>query len=1078
MTFDRSVTGVDTSDFNLSSSGLASTSISGVSGSGTTYTVTASTGTGSGTLGLNLVDDDTIRVNATSVLGGTGTGNGNFTGDSYTVDRNAPTVSSIVLNGSSPTNAATVSWTVTFSEAVTGVDASDFSLANTGLTGPALVSVTGSGNTYIVTASTGTGNGSLGLNLTDNDSIADAAGNVLRGTSGANGSYTGQVYTIDRGIPVLGSATSICGLNRIFVRFSEPLDTVSAQNPANYNISGFTVFSATLLADGMTVALQTSTMSPGTHTLTVSNVSDLALNPVTAASQASFVHTGGVLTPGMRGLYYGQNGVQRAYFTGTPVERIDSTINFNWGTGIPVAGIPGDDFSVRWTGFFRPPQTGSYQLQTRSDDGVRLYLNGQTLVENWTDHSATNNTSTSISLTQDQYYPLQMEFYERGGDAEARLLSSFAGGGFSAVPAAQFFYCSVPPTATPGAFNAFESNTANNQISGVIKTKVAGTGFVLDLVALNTAKDAVQPGFASTVKVELVANKSTPNTGTDSGTNCPTSLEVLSTLPTLTFNASDNGRKNNVSFGAVPNAWQDVRVRISYPATGTVTVVSCSNDNFAIRPAKLDAIQASNANWNDPGYVRSLDNTAVNNGAVHKAGRPFSIRATAYNSVNGVTSNYGGNPTATITSCLAALGNASSCTSILGTLNPGAWSAPNPVTGTVATSNARYSEVGSFYLQLGDETFAAVDDKSGDSTAAERHVPLSASFAVGRFVPDHFIVETVNTTTPEFKTFNDTTCSPRSFTYIGQKFGYKTPPVALITARNAVGQDTKNYQGRVGQPGNHLWKLGPGDVAQAYASAPGTGTLHMPEIGAATIAPKNDDSGTGLITVNANDRLSFKRETAAPLAPQTPFNANISLTISVADGSELSGTSPAASINTNTAAVFGSGGGIGFDAGNEFRYGILRMSNAHGSELLQLPVLLETQYWNGTAFVTNAADHCSRFEGASVSLSNYQKNLNACETKVPNSGRLAGGRGSFVLTAPGNGNNGSVDLRINLAAASSASPGDACPVSVVPPFPSATNAEQAYLQIKSGATFTADPTARATFGVKKSGPVIYLREMY
>ena len=66
--------------------------ITTVSGSGNQYTVTANTGTGNGTLGLNLVDNDTILDTSANPLGGTGAGNGNFTGQSYTIDKTQPSV--------------------------------------------------------------------------------------------------------------------------------------------------------------------------------------------------------------------------------------------------------------------------------------------------------------------------------------------------------------------------------------------------------------------------------------------------------------------------------------------------------------------------------------------------------------------------------------------------------------------------------------------------------------------------------------------------------------------------------------------------------------------------------------------------------------------------------------------------------------------------------------------------------------------------------------------------------------------------------------------------------------------------
>ena len=123
-------------------------------------------------------------------------------------DTTAPTVLSINRSGANPTNTTgNVGWAVVFSESVSGVNDADFALANAGLGGsPAIVTVTGSGANYTVTASSGTGSGMLGLNLVDDDSIADTAANKLGGTGAGNGNFTGQVYTIDRTAPTLTAA--------------------------------------------------------------------------------------------------------------------------------------------------------------------------------------------------------------------------------------------------------------------------------------------------------------------------------------------------------------------------------------------------------------------------------------------------------------------------------------------------------------------------------------------------------------------------------------------------------------------------------------------------------------------------------------------------------------------------------------------------------------------------------------------------------------------------------------------------------------------------------------------------------
>jgi VCBS repeat-containing protein len=112
------------------------------------------------------------------------------------IDKTAPTVSAIIRTGDATTDAAQVAFTVTFSEPVTGVDAIAFVLATTGVSDASIASVSGEGATYTVSVNTGTGNGTIGLNLVDNDSIVDAAGNLLGGTG--DGGFTGEVYTLFR----------------------------------------------------------------------------------------------------------------------------------------------------------------------------------------------------------------------------------------------------------------------------------------------------------------------------------------------------------------------------------------------------------------------------------------------------------------------------------------------------------------------------------------------------------------------------------------------------------------------------------------------------------------------------------------------------------------------------------------------------------------------------------------------------------------------------------------------------------------------------------------------------------------
>jgi beta-glucosidase len=122
---------------------------------------------------------------------------------------------------------------------------------------------------------------------------------------------------------------------------------------------------------------------------------------------------------GLKGEYFDNKDLQ-----GQPVAtRIDSQVNFDWYTNAPVAQLPTDNFSVRWTGRFVPPATGKYQFGARADDGVRVYLDDEVLVENWHDGSAKTVTK-AVELEAGRSYKLRIEYYDRYASATARLVWS------------------------------------------------------------------------------------------------------------------------------------------------------------------------------------------------------------------------------------------------------------------------------------------------------------------------------------------------------------------------------------------------------------------------------------------------------------------------------------------------------------------------------------------------------------------------------------------------------------------------------------------------------------------------------
>ena len=124
-----------------------------------------------------------------------------------------------------------------------------------------------------------------------------------------------------------------------------------------------------------------------------------------------------------------QTGLLGQYFKGVnhagpaALKRVDPQVNFDCG-GAPADGLPEDQFSVRWSGTVQSPATGRFTFYTESDDGVRLWVDGRLLIDNWTDHAPTEDKSVEFAMQDGQRYDIVLEFYENGGGAAAKLLWS------------------------------------------------------------------------------------------------------------------------------------------------------------------------------------------------------------------------------------------------------------------------------------------------------------------------------------------------------------------------------------------------------------------------------------------------------------------------------------------------------------------------------------------------------------------------------------------------------------------------------------------------------------------------------
>lgn len=140
------------------------------------------------------------------------------------------------------------------------------------------------------------------------------------------------------------------------------------------------------------------------------------------------------------GLYWKYSylsGLRGEYFKGRNFDvyfatKIDSSINFIFhDEGLP-QGLPVKDFSVRWTGQLFAPVSGEYEFLLTNDDGARLWIDSEMVVDDWKGHPPKKNELLKILVTG--WHPLRLDYYQWYGGASVSLWWKIPGGKWEVIP--------------------------------------------------------------------------------------------------------------------------------------------------------------------------------------------------------------------------------------------------------------------------------------------------------------------------------------------------------------------------------------------------------------------------------------------------------------------------------------------------------------------------------------------------------------------------------------------------------------------------------------------------------------------
>lgn len=672
----------------------------------------------------------------------------------------------------------------------------------------------------------------------------------------------------------------------------------------------------------------------------------------------------------------------------------------------------------------------------------------------------------------------------------------------------------VPPliigSTSTGLFDCLE--TGSNAPS--LFTKQANTPFAFDIAALKTDKSVnstyvATGGTPKNTRVELFDDTVPP--ASCSVYTAPVASQIV------TFTSTDSGRKLSGAFN-LSNVYKKLRCRVTECTTSactqlTLTTASCSSDQFSVRPIAPSLVTSANA------LAPSATSTPI-----IKAGANFTLTPVTTN-----LDNYLGLlalDNSKVTAQLTSQDTTQQSGGVVGTLTPSSL-----IANTVVSNNVNYNEVGYLYLAPGafrDDSFTAVDSFKGDcitSTASDSYlstVLIGAQYgcsigninpvSLGRFVPDHFGVTGALVTRSDLQTTESQTVP----------FTYMEEPMQLaltVSAYNKGELATYNYQGKFAKLNTSGWSIsnwlcaGVSNIQCMGLSASNGTTLLSSRLALDTTSRNSIDPSlatpnwiNGLSHFSANIKIERNSNADGPYD-----NLKLGAKPLDLDGVTLppnAATDNLHCVNLNTKtgienANCAFGAAIESDlrrkvVDTSVRLGRLHIANAYGSELLDLPILVETQYWNGSSFVTNILDNTTILSSNNVITGNYQGSLSAANITTPNfrladtndsctasstiSNILSGGKSCLLLSKPSVP--GSVNLLINLGSLGS-------PANCLNPTLTYGNSVSATLPYLSGnwcgTTYDRDPTAQATLGVykkmdkhtgKNSTDLIYLREVY
>jgi tripartite motif-containing protein 71 len=208
------------------------------------------------------------------------------------------------------------------------------------------------------------------------------------------------------------------------------------------------------------------------------NFSNGVVNPATIATTFSYDGSNGV--PGLKGTYYSNQS-----FSGTPITRVDQYVNIQPAVSSQSLDGPfqSEQLSVEWSGLFIPNVSGQHQFYFTTDDGVRVWVNEQLIIDSWHPQGPTEYSS-AVNLTAGVAVPIRVEYFDRGGLRAAVLSWQPPGGEKGLIPPTNLF------TGERASAGSISFTPAGQSYANGTSTTASGRAYLFNRLGLREATPA------------------------------------------------------------------------------------------------------------------------------------------------------------------------------------------------------------------------------------------------------------------------------------------------------------------------------------------------------------------------------------------------------------------------------------------------------------------------------------------------------------------------------------------------------------------------------------------------------------